>query len=149
MAPVFVIHPQPDTRAALCQMLEHEGYVVYEAADLHAALSLPTLYLAHGVVLFEQDGRGLMRQDVLSGLEANPRLLKWHRYVCLTTAPDRLSLPVRNALVVLEIPVLAEPFDMDDLLATVAQASERLKKPTLQELVSAWGAGRALVPSAT
>jgi DNA-binding response OmpR family regulator len=149
MAPIFVIHAELDTRTAICQMLEYDGYVVYEAADLQTALTVPQIYLEHGVVLFEQDGRSLTKQDVLSGLEANPRLLKWHRYVCLTTAPDRLTLPVRNLLVVMGIPVVAEPFDMDELLAAVAQATERLKKPTLQELVSAWDAGGALVPSAS
>jgi hypothetical protein len=148
MAPVFVIHPQIDIRTAICQMLAYEGYVVYAAADLPATLNLSQLYLKHGVVLFEQDGRGLAKQDVLSGLEANPRLLNWHRYVCLTRAPERLTLAVRNALVVFGIPILAEPFDIDELLAAVAQASERLKKPTLQELVSAWTTDRALVPSA-
>jgi hypothetical protein len=53
-----------------------------------------------------------------------------------------IDLPVRNTLVVLGIPILAEPIAMDDLLAAVAQAHERLKKPTLRELVCAWSAGR-------
>jgi hypothetical protein len=57
---------------------------------------------------------------------ADKRLRMRHRYLLLSTNPARIPATLRVDLKQLGAPILSKPFDMDVLLATVAEAARRL-----------------------
>jgi DNA-binding response OmpR family regulator len=126
MAGILVVHPDHSIREALRDMLSEAGHTVAEAPD--AASGLHHLHATDSGMIVLLDG-GLPRPDicpVLAEIRADPGLCARHAYLLLTTNAGRLSEPTRTALEVLGAPVVAMPFDMDSLLAAVAEAECRL-----------------------
>src|SRR5215469_11092053 len=126
MAGILVVHPDHSIREALCDMLSEAGHTVAEAPD--AASGLQHLRASDSGMIVLLDG-GLPRPDicpVLAEIRADPDLCARHAYLLLSTHAARLSKPTRTALEVLGAPVVAMPFDMDTLLAAVAEAECRL-----------------------
>jgi CheY-like chemotaxis protein len=126
MAHVLVVDDDGPTRAMLCDVLGDEGYEVSEAADGAAglaalrAMSQPCVVLVD-LVMPPPDGVEFLRTVAL-----DPALASRHRYVAMTAGdPIDMGLPdeVRRLL---PVPVLAKPFELDDLLALVAGAAHRL-----------------------
>jgi CheY-like chemotaxis protein len=66
---------------------------------------------------------------------ADKRLARWHRYILLSTDPAKIPSALRAHLRRLHAPILPKPFDVDVLLATVAQAARRLTRPGPQWLL--------------
>jgi len=47
-------------------------------------------------------------------------------FICITASPNRLSRDVPALLAAHDIPLIAKPFDIDELLEAVRQAAARL-----------------------
>jgi CheY-like chemotaxis protein len=125
MGPVLIVDDDQELRDLLREILEEEGYRVREAADGDTALDLLRSSQERWVVLLDYlmpHGGG---KRVLQTVSRDAALSTLHSYVLLT-ARTRLSLPVQEAAQGISIPVVRKPFDLEVLLATVAQACNRI-----------------------
>ena len=124
MGPVLIVDDDQELRDLMREILEEEGYRVLDAADGDTALDLLCRSPERWVVLLDYlmphgDGK-----RVLQRVSQDAALSTRHRFVLLT-ARTRLSLPVLELVEGLSIPVVRKPFELEVLLATVAQAFSR------------------------
>lgn len=135
MQQVLVVDDDAAIRDAVRIVLVDEGYVVIEAATAHAALAIlnqPDQRLVVLVDVFLPDSETILMETIC----ANSDLMRRHTYV-LCTAVTSVQLPI--AALDLHIPFLHKPFDVDDLVEIVAEASQRLLAPV--SIVPEPGAG--------
>ena len=112
-------------RELMRQVLEEEGYRVTEAAEGAAALALLRSSEGRFVVLLDYlmpglDGKGLLH------LVSQDALLSTRQVYVLLTARRRLSLSA-DVVNTLSLPAVYQPFDLNDLLVTVAEAQKRVE----------------------
>jgi CheY-like chemotaxis protein len=126
MARVLLVDDDGETREAVRWVLEESGHEVAEASSGQAALDF--LRASHDplVVLLDllmTDGDGV---TVLRAARDDAPLATRHRYLVLTAMPlTQVHLP-DDLRSLLARPVLSKPFDLDELLAAVAQAATQL-----------------------
>jgi CheY-like chemotaxis protein len=128
-ARVLVVDDDEATRCALHVLLEEAGYSVEECADGRECLDRLFGSVTPLVVLLDYRMPGtLSGMAVLEAVEQDRRLAARHTYVAMTASPERL--PTREAEVrsALHVPLVAKPFDIDDMLETVAAASQYLTR---------------------
>lgn len=126
MGQVLIVDDDLALRELMREILEEEGYQVREAADGDTALDLLQQSSERWVVLLDYlmpHGGG---KRVLQTVSQEAALSTRHVFI-LMTARTRLSLPVLEVADTLSIPVVRKPFDLEVLLATVAQAFSRLE----------------------
>jgi CheY-like chemotaxis protein len=126
MARVLVVDDETQIRESLQMLLEDAGHTVTTAA--RGAEALDTLRAApeSEVVLLdllmpEMDGLGVLR-----AVTADPQLAERHGYILMTADSDRLLSAAAHVLAALPVTVVRKPFDIDDVLETVAAVAERL-----------------------
>lgn len=124
--PVLVVEDDAVIRQTLREILEDEGYVVYEAPDGRPALARLRESKESLVVLLDLNMPGMNGRKVLEAVAAHNALAARHAYVLLTANGPTLPLSLAHLLTLLHVPVLPMPFDLDDLLAAVMRATARL-----------------------
>jgi CheY-like chemotaxis protein len=110
-------------REATCFVLGDEGYEVLEAPD--GVEALERLRSADGplVVLLDILMPRATGIDVFSLVGGDKRLAR-HEYIIWAASQAPLGVVLDS----LGVPVLHKPFDLNDLLALVAEAAERLER---------------------
>ncbi|HLZ23460.1 MAG TPA: response regulator [Ktedonobacterales bacterium] len=120
--PVLVVDDNTDIRETVRLMLEDEGYTVLEAPDGQEALKYLRSSAERLIVLLDHIMPGMDGMQTLVTIADEPALTRRHTYIMLTadgrTGPTHLMSDGDEWIV----PVLAKPFDLDDLLAAVARA---------------------------
>jgi CheY-like chemotaxis protein len=124
---VLIVDDDEEIRATLRLLFEGEGYDVLEAPDGLAALRILRAVPYPLVVLSNHnmprpDGPGLF-----SFVTEDPDLAQRHAYVYMTAGNRVIPPPLVRQLEALSVPVLRKPFDIDDLIAVVEDASRRLE----------------------
>lgn len=121
MATVLVVDDDAVIRQAVRAALEDARHAVLEADSGERALELLRATQQPLVVLLDLRMPGVNGFDLLREVERDPDLGERHTFILLSG--DDQSLPVvralRSATILAGIP---KPFDVDTLLATVAQA---------------------------
>ncbi len=122
MPRVLVVDNDDGIRETARFLLEDAGYEVVEAADGEAALqvlldSSGPLVVLLDIVMPRVDGIDVLRQARRNGR------LKRHAFVVWTAS--RAEIPA-DLLMALRVPLVRKPFDLDELLAIVSQATSRL-----------------------
>lgn len=140
---VLVVDDDQAIRDALRLALEEEGYAVAEAADGAIALDM----LRHAgderqIVLLDfrmprVDGGG-----VLLSVDGDERLSGRDAFILITANLSTLPLSIAMLIHRMEVPVISKPFDMDELLDTVAAAAQRLYPSDPQSAPPALDASR-------
>jgi CheY-like chemotaxis protein len=123
----LVVEDDADTRGAIAGTLEDAGYLVADAPDGVAALEVMRASPYPLIVLLDYwmpraDGAYVLRQ-----VAEEDALAQRHVFIVVTATPELLPPAFAALLSRLEIPVLAKPFAVDDLLAAVARASRRIR----------------------
>lgn len=126
MAHVLVVDDEPGQREMLRLLLEDAGHDVREAATGEAALQLLRTAPDRMVVLLDQKMPGLGGDEVLAIVAADPTLATRHAYILLTASPQKLLNRPPLMLGTLTVPLVEKPFDVDMLLAVVAEAATRI-----------------------
>lgn len=126
MAHVLVADDEQDLRLTLRTLLEGEGYTVGEAADGQQALDAIRACAAPMVVLLDLLMPLLSGIDVLDAVAADPTIAARHIFVLITANNRPLLDAAGSVLAQLGVTVIRKPFDIDVLLAAVAQAAARL-----------------------
>lgn len=127
-ARVLVVDDDEAIRETVRFALEDVGYVVDEAADGLAALRKLHAASAPSVVLLDLMMPGLDGAGVLGAVAADGILSRRHAYVLVTASNRTQTLAFANLLSSLQVPTLAKPFDIDQLLHTVEAANGRLSR---------------------
>jgi DNA-binding NtrC family response regulator len=125
---VLVIDDDRDIRNMLHILLQDEGgYTVMETADPASALDILHTTLHGLVVLFDYRMPHIDGEALLALAEQEAGLTERHAFVCMTGANRDLLPPTLMMLLALyEVPLVAKPFDIDDMLAVIRQAEQRL-----------------------
>lgn len=120
---VLVVDDDDEIRASLRFALEDAGYVVLEEADGGPALDQLRASGRGLVVLLDLELPHVSGLDVLATVAASPTLVARHAFLLLTAKAETLDAATVRLLEFLGVPVVAKPFDLDRLLARVAQAT--------------------------
>jgi two-component system, OmpR family, alkaline phosphatase synthesis response regulator PhoP len=126
MGSVLIVEDDPTLQELLREVLEEEGYCVLQAAEGNAALDLLRSSPQRLVVLLDYLMPGMGGKGLLQVVSRDATLSSRHAYILLT-ARLRISRPVLETAATLSMSVVRKPFDLDVLLATVAQAQQRLE----------------------
>jgi CheY-like chemotaxis protein len=123
---ICIVDDDEPERNLLRLVLESEGYSVAEAASGQEALRLLRRSPHRFVVLLD------LRMPILSGTEvlrlvaAEPLLANRHTFILISAWPDRPP-ELTELLNKLSIPVVSKPFDLEELLTVIAQATQRIE----------------------
>lgn len=123
---VLVVDDDYAIRETLRSALQDEGYSVEEASDGEQALAL--LHTLHDPYVVLTDLR-MPKMDgikLLGCIADDDVLATRHSYAVITANPDAVPAAQRAARGRFAVPVLLKPFELDDVLAHVAQAGARL-----------------------
>jgi CheY-like chemotaxis protein len=132
------VEDDPDIRAVLCELLADAGYTpTMEATDGRKALTVLRRSLQPLVVLLDLGlprlgGAELLRR--MAGVDRwrqRPRRPQQHAFVLVTAGYETARPQLASLVDAWQIPVVRKPFDLDELLAVVAQAASRLR-PAIQ-----------------
>jgi CheY-like chemotaxis protein len=122
MPGVLLVDDDESVRESTRYVLEEEGYDVLEAPDGQVAIEMLQGAVAPLVVLLDSVMPGLSGIEVVR-LARGVSYLSRHVYIVWTASPARLPAELLEAP---DVSILAKPFDIDTLLATVAEAAARL-----------------------
>lgn len=124
----LIVDDDKDIRATLRWLLEDAGYQVVEAVEGGAALKVLRTTPHHMVVLLDlMMPNGIDGESALLTAAQDAKLISQHSFILMTAAATTLRLAFVTLLSRLEIPVLHKPFDVDDALALVEAATQRLR----------------------
>lgn len=126
MTTVLVVDDDTELRESLRMVLEDAGYDALEAAGGAAALNVLRASKERLVVLLDLIMPLMDGIEVLRAVAADSMLATRHTYILLT-ADDRPMAAANVALLAsLGVPTVHKPVDIDDLLAAVTLAEQRI-----------------------
>jgi CheY-like chemotaxis protein len=124
---VLVVDDERVIRIVVRMALEDAGYVVHEAPDGVIALEMLLLSPQPLVVVLDLMMPYMSGTEVLENLATEPLWARRHSVVVLTAMGEQLTSqrlrPLREQLA---IPLVAKPFEVEELLEAVAAAARRL-----------------------
>lgn len=123
---VLVVDDSADIRETLRLALECEGYRVLEAMDGQSALDLLRWSSQQLVVLLDHHMPGINGMEMLDVIARDDALAGRHAYVMLTGDSPSGTLRLVSGREERAIPVVAKPFDLDDLLTAISRARDSL-----------------------
>jgi two-component system nitrogen regulation response regulator NtrX len=123
----LIVDDDESIRATLATILDNEGYAALKARDGVEALTLLRVFPHPLVVLLDLWMPRLSGEGVLAAVAADSDLMSRHAFVLVTARVEVGSPELPRLLTTLTVPVVHKPFDIDILLAAVAQAVERLR----------------------
>jgi CheY-like chemotaxis protein len=130
MPQVLIVDDNPDIRRTVRWVLELAAddveYIVAEAGHGREALDILRGGTTATIVLFDLSMPVMDGQQMLQHILADPPLAARCELVCMTATEFTLTPDLAALLATYSIPVLAKPFDIDDLLAVVAAAAYKL-----------------------
>lgn len=130
MPGALVVERDADLRATLEEVPGCEGYRSMGVEDAATARDLLRASARPLVVLVSEGGPGLA-SDGVALLEDAGRLPR-HAYLLLSTRPAAAPVVV-NPHTRRVVPVVAEPFELDELLDAIGEAAACLMQPVLVE----------------
>lgn len=124
---VLVVDDDMALRDALRLLLEDAGHGVDEAPDGAVALGMLRLATYPLVVLLDVMMPGMSGLDLLHAVARDDAVRNGHRFILVTANSAPLPATLRGLLTSHAIPVIAKPFDLDTLLAAVADACDAIR----------------------
>src|SRR5579884_242849 len=125
MTEVLIVEDEAAVRQALRLVLEEAGYPTQEVEDGLDGLQILWTCPDAKIVLLDHFLPHMNAEQLLVLVSDAGDRLRRHQYIEVTGGGDRLSPACRKLLSSLEIPLVAKPFDIETLLAAVAQAEGR------------------------
>ncbi len=123
---VLVVDDDAQIREAARDTLEEGGYAVTLAREGAEALNVIRVARDRLVVLLDLRMPGLDGAGVLGVIAGDHALAHQHAFILMTADNRTMTLAFASLLTQLEVPVLKKPWDLDELLTSVAEAEARL-----------------------
>lgn len=124
MVGVVVIDADNSVRQAVSLVLAEAGYAVSATNEPSAALRLLESAPVPLVVLFDAGVPRISDGKIAALVRREDPLFRRHAYICMSTSPDYMHPDLRQALRDLAVPIIAKPFDVDQLLALVQRVAQ-------------------------
>lgn len=124
--PVLLVDDDEAIRVVARLVLTEADYPVFEAEDGAATLLMLHASAHPMIVLLDRCMPGMDGERLLAAVAADETLATRHAYVLMTALPPAGASPLGALLTQLQALVLPKPFEIDTLVATVAQAADRL-----------------------
>ncbi len=124
---VLVVDDDEHIREAARDALDEGGYAVALARDGAEALRVIHAARDRLVVLLDLRMPGLDGAGVLGVVAGDRALARQHAFILMTADNRTMTLAFASLLTQLEVPVLKKPWDLDELLTSVAEAEARLR----------------------
>lgn len=125
--PVLIVDDDQGIRETLRMALEEEGYEVREAEDGAEALAALRRSAQPLVALLDLRLPRLTGDALLRRIAREKRLRARHVFLLVTANRETLTPINLRLLQRMGVEVIAKPFDLNDLLALVAQAAHSLE----------------------
>ncbi len=126
MAWILIVDDDASIRNSLEFALHSAGYAIVEVGDGEDALDVLRVTPYHAVVLLDLHMPGMNGQTVLEMLVHDPQLAHRHAWIVMSADHEALERIPEQQRADLGLMLLEKPFDIDDMLAVVAQESQRL-----------------------
>jgi CheY-like chemotaxis protein len=123
---VLVVQRDDALRETLREVLEDTGYEVLEAREGEDALAILHNEQGGMVVILDQFMPRLDGAELLREVAQDRKLTKSYSFILLSAARLSMRIALIRLLTKLAVQVISKPFDVDDFLAAVATASQRL-----------------------
>jgi CheY-like chemotaxis protein len=133
MAQVVVIDDEPQIRESLRLLLEDAGHRVTLAGSGPAGLAALRASETPQVVLLDLVMPAMDGLAVLEQVIQEPKLATSHGYILMTADSSRLIETTAHVFNALPVTVVRKPFDIDDVLETVAAVGMRLGVPAAEK----------------
>lgn len=124
---VLVVDDDDQIREAARDTLEEEGYAVSLAREGVAALKLLRATRDRLVVLLDLRMPELDGAGVLGTAAGDRALANQHAFILMTADNRTMTLAFASLLTQLEVPLLKKPWELEELVASVADATARLR----------------------
>ena len=131
MAWVLIADDDASIRESLESVLHAAGYAIVEVGDGEDALDVLRATPYHAVVLLDLLMPRMNGLTVLQQLECDPHLARRHAWIVMSADYRALQRIPQQQRAHLELTILKKPFEMDDMLATIAQQASRLPHDAL------------------
>lgn len=128
---VLIVDDDASIRDSLEFALHTAGYAIVEVGDGEDALDVLRATPYHAVVLLDLLMPRMSGQTVLQQLERDPQLARRHAWIVMSADYRALQRIPQKQRAHLELTLLEKPFDIDDMLAAVAQQVARLPHDAL------------------
>lgn len=135
MPHILVVDDDDGIRETVRFALEDEGYTVDTASTGMQALAKIRATSEHLVVLIDYNMPSMTGLQVIDAANRRSDRL-WERpsFILMTAYGTSLPRDVHNRLAFWHVPVIAKPFDLDELLDTVSMAADDYYGPTLTDV---------------
>jgi len=130
MTHILIVDDDEEIRDSLRLVLEEAGYTVEACTNGEDCLEQLRSSAHSLIVLVDYVMPRMSGMDMLHAVAADACLSTRHTYVVVTASPQLLTPPEDHIPPTLQVPVIGKPFELDVLLAAVAEAATRL--PTLR-----------------
>lgn len=124
---MLIVDDDHSIRETLRLLLEDAGYHVTEACNGLEALTLLRDERASYITLLDLCMPQLNGAALLGIVAEDPDLARRHSFILMTADTRAMSRLFADHLARLAVPMLAKPFDIDDLFDLVERATQRLK----------------------
>ena len=125
-ARVLIVDDDAAIRRMVHEALELEGYTISEAPDGQPALDQLLASPHELVVLLDVMMPGMDGLTLLQRLARAAPAVKRHAYILMTARRQTFPTPVLQVFQQLGVRVVLKPFELDTLVAAVAQAARGL-----------------------
>ena len=126
MTTVLIVDDDHDIRATLRMFLEDTNFAAEEAEDGVAALAALRATAERWVVLVDRMMPRLDGISMLRAATADADLAERHAYLYMTARHDPPPRDDAQMLARWHIPIIAKPFQLDELEAAIKRAASRL-----------------------
>lgn len=126
---VAVIEDDGAIRETLRTLLEDAGYAVIEAKDGQAGYDILCQSAKRLIAIIDHKMPRMDGCDLLHLVENDAHLRARHTFIFVTASPKRAEEDCGDTLEELDIPMVAKPFHIDEVLDAVAEAAGRIAQP--------------------
>jgi CheY-like chemotaxis protein len=140
MMRVCIIEDDEATRETVRDLLVDAGYDVVTAANGLLGHTMLLASMERLIVLLDHKLPKLDGCDLLEIVAQDEDLRARHTFIFMTASPKRALEDCEEALEDLDVPLIAKPFDIDELVEAVQQAEQRLvpvAEPSREQLPQA------------
>lgn len=125
MAWVLIVDDDAPIRESLEFALHNAGYAIVEVGNGEDALDVLRATPYHAVVLLDLLMPGMSGRAVIEALEHDSQLAQRHAWIVMSADHKALRRIPQQLRADLGLAFLEKPFELDDMLAAVAQQATR------------------------
>lgn len=126
MARVCIIEDDEATLETVRYLLEDAGYEVVTATNGLLGYNMLVTSMERLIVVLDHKLPKLDGCNLLEIVANDERLSARHTFIFMTASPKRALEDCEEAIEELDVPLIAKPFDIDQLVDAVREAEQRL-----------------------